>query len=107
MGEILVVTTTDTASLAGEIATALVSAGEAACVNIVPAIRSVYRWQGRICDETENLLLIKTSTSRLEAVRSSIRRLHSYEVPEVIALPICGGDPAYLQWLRDQLSPSH
>lgn len=103
MNEILVLNTTDTLDLAQEIASALVEAREAACVTIIPGIRSVYRWEGKVCNEGEYLLLIKSSTDQFEAVRSRIRRLHSYQVPEIIALPISAGDPDYLAWLRSSL----
>jgi periplasmic divalent cation tolerance protein len=100
MSEILVLNTADTLDLAREIATSLVQAGEAACVNIVPGIRSIYRWEGELCDEGEFLLLIKSSAEKFEAVRSRIRSLHNYQVPEIIAIPITAGDPAFLAWLR-------
>ena len=100
---LLVVTTADSESLARRIASALVEAGEAACVNIVPGVRSIYRWEGKVCDEGEFLLMIKTAADRWEAVRSRIRQLHSYQVPEVIALSITAGDPDYLSWLGEQV----
>lgn len=100
MNTILVVTTADSAELAQRIATALVEAGEAACVNIVAGIRSIYKWEGEICDEGELLLLIKSAAERFEAVRSRIRQLHSYQIPEIIAVPISAGDPDYLSWLH-------
>ncbi len=103
MNAILVLTTADNAELAHRIATALVEAGQAACVSIVPGIRSVYRWEGKICDEGEWLLIIKSVTEQFEAVRSHIRRLHSYQLPEVIAVPITSGDPDYLRWLAEQM----
>jgi len=99
MTEILVLSTTDTPELAQRIASALVEANEAACVNIVPGIRSVYRWEGKMCDETEFLLLIKSTAERFDAINARIHRLHTYQVPEVIAVPITAGDPAYLQWI--------
>jgi periplasmic divalent cation tolerance protein len=101
MTEILVLSTTNTPELAQAIASALVEANEAACVNIVPGIRSVYRWEGKVCDETEFLLLIKSTAERFDAINARIHRLHTYQVPEVIAVPITAGDPAYLQWIRD------
>jgi periplasmic divalent cation tolerance protein len=104
MNEILVLNTTDTLELAQEIASALVDSHEAACVNIIPAIRSVYRWEGKVCDEGECLLLIKSSAEKFEEVRATILRLHSYEIPEIIAVPITAGDPAYLGWLRSSIS---
>ena len=104
MSEILVLCTTDSPELARRIASALVEAGEAACVNIVPGVRSVYRWQGKLCDEAELVMLIKTTLERFEAVRERIRKLHTYEVPEIIALSITAGDAAYLRWLADQVA---
>ncbi len=104
MDTILVLTTTSTSELAQRIATSLVEAGQAACVSIVPGIRSIYRWQGKICDEGELLLIIKTTADHFEAVRAHIQRLHTYELPEVIAVSVTSGDPEYLRWLTDQLS---
>ncbi len=104
MNEILILNTTDTPHLAQEIASALVEAHEAACVNIIPGIRSIYRWQGKVCDEGECLLLIKSTKEKFEAIRDTIRRLHSYEVPEIIAVPITAGDPGYLAWLTSSIS---
>jgi len=103
MSEILVLSTADSLSLAREIASALVQAREAACVNIIPGIRSIYRWEGELCDEEEFLLLIKSSSERFEAVGSKIRSLHTYQIPEIIAIPIAGGDSSYLAWLRSSV----
>jgi periplasmic divalent cation tolerance protein len=104
MSEILVFCTADTSDLAGEIASALVDKREAACVNIVAGIRSIYRWEGKVCDDGEHLLLIKTSKDRLDEVRATIRKLHTYDVPEIIAVPITDGDPDYLAWLQSSIS---
>jgi periplasmic divalent cation tolerance protein len=104
MEEILVFSTTDTPELAHRIALSLVDSGVAACVNIVPGIRSIYRWQGKVCDESEQLLLIKTTGRRFEEVRSAIRKLHTYQVPEIISVPISAGDHEYLRWLASQTS---
>jgi periplasmic divalent cation tolerance protein len=106
MSEMLVLTTADTPELAQKLARALVEGGDAACVSILPGVRSIYRWKGRVCDEGELLLLIKTSAERFEGLRSTIRRLHTYEVPEILGLPIDRGDSDYLAWLRRQLSDS-
>jgi len=103
MSEILVLTTADSPELAARIANALVEAREAACVNIVPGIRSIYRWEGKVCDEQELLLVIKSTRDRFEAVRARIRQVHTYQVPEVVAVDIEAGDPDYLAWLRGQL----
>jgi periplasmic divalent cation tolerance protein len=104
MNEMLIISTVDTMDLAREIAFAIVQEGKAACVNIVPGIRSIYRWEEKICDDPELLLLIKTSEENFEQVRSRIRQLHTYEIPEVIAIPITSGDPDYLNWLRAQVN---
>jgi periplasmic divalent cation tolerance protein len=100
MSEIIILSTTDTPELAGQMAAALVEAGEAACVNIVPSIRSIYRWEGKVQDEGECLLLIKSTSEKFESVRLRIRRLHTYQIPEVIAIPITAGDSDYLAWLH-------
>jgi periplasmic divalent cation tolerance protein len=103
MSEILILCTADRLELAREIAIALVQAREAACVNIIPGIHSIYRWEGELCDEGEFLLLIKSSAESFEAVRSRIRSLHTYQVPEIIAVPISQGDSSYLAWLRSSV----
>ena len=103
MSEILVLSTTDTMDSAQKIASALVQAHEAACVNILPGIRSVYYWEGSERNDEEFLLLIKSTAERFDAVRAIIRQLHSYQVPEIIALPITAGDPPYLSWLRENV----
>ncbi len=95
----IVLSTTDSMEAAARIARALVEGGAAACVSIVPGIRSVYRWQGKLCDEGELLMIIKTTDDRFEDVRLKIRELHNYELPEVIALPVSAGDAEYLGWL--------
>ena len=99
MDAIVVLSTVDTPELAQKIAIALVEAGEAACVNIVPGIRSIYKWKGKMCDDAELFLVIKSSAARFEAIRDRIIAIHSYEVPEIIALPIIAGDARYLLWL--------
>jgi periplasmic divalent cation tolerance protein len=105
MDAILVLTTVDSEDLGRRIAAALVEANEAACVSMVPAIRSIYRWEGKVREDGELLLLIKTVAERFGAVRSRILQIHSYQVPEVIAVPITGGDSAYMNWLASQVGP--
>ena len=104
MNEIIVLSTIDKSELAREIASALVESHEAACVNIISGIRSIYRWQGKICDDAEQLLVIKSSKDKFDAIRATIRRLHSYDVPEIIAVPVIEGDPDYLAWLHSSIS---
>ncbi len=91
--------TCPTAALAEDIAEALVAEGLAACVNILPGVTSVYRWQGELQRDCEFLTLIKTTRARLPELTDRIRALHSYELPEVVALPVTGGLPAYLNWV--------
>lgn len=104
MKAIVVLSTADNMETASTIARALTEEGEAACVNIVPGIRSVYRWQGKLCEDEELLMVIKTTEARFDAVRSRVRALHSYELPEVIALPVVAGDEEYLRWLSDNVA---
>ena len=87
---------------AERVARALVETGAAACVNIVPAIRSIYRWKGAVEDASEVLLIIKTRVERIAEVEATIRRTHSYEVPEIVVLPVESGLPAYLRWIIEE-----
>jgi len=77
----------------------------AACVNIVPGLTSVYTWQGKICQDAEVLLIIKTKQSCWDSLQQKIRELHPYEAPEIIDLPIIKGDKTYLQWISDCVKP--
>ena len=75
----------------------------AACVNILPKARSIYRWEGKLEESAEWLLLIKSRRDLFTALRAEIQRMHTYEVPEVIAIPVVDGSEAYLEWLDAQL----
>lgn len=86
---------------AAALARALVDRHHAACVNVVPKVRSIYRWEGQVHDETEYLLVIKTRCQRFEEVRATIRELHSYEQPEIVMLEIADGDAGYLRWIDE------
>ena len=88
---------------AERIASALVTERLAACVNILPSVRSIYRWQGSVETAQESTILIKTTEERIPAVRDRILQLHSYELPEIIAIPIVAGLEKYLAWLRGQV----
>src|SRR6478609_4183222 len=104
MPVIVVFSTFPTEDKAAEIARTLVSEGHAACANLVPPVRSIYRWQGQICDERETLAIIKTTRERFEALRERLVALHPYEVPEVIALPVEAGHAPYLDWVAGELT---
>jgi periplasmic divalent cation tolerance protein len=101
---LLVLTTCPDEVAAERIARALVEAGLAACVSRMPGLRSTYRWKGRVEDEPEVLLLIKTVATRFQELEMRLKSLHPYEVPEIIAVPIAKGSLDYLSWLRTALS---
>jgi periplasmic divalent cation tolerance protein len=102
---LVVLSTFPDAETAARIARALVEEQLAACVNVVPAVRSIYRWDGKVCDEAEALAVIKTTAERYAALAARIAELHPYQVPELIALPLADGHPPYLAWLADQVAP--
>ena len=107
MGEFVVVYVTVGSAEEGErISRALVEERLAACVNRVGGIRSVYRWQGRVEESGEELLIIKTRKDLFDRLKKRVQALHSYEVPEIIVLPILAGNQSYLKWLAEQLEGS-
>ncbi len=101
INEIAVYITAPNEEEAAKIAHALVEGKLAACVNIVKNIRSIYSWQGKIEDEAEVLMIVKTKKSLFNSLSAKVKELHSYTVPEVIALPIIDGIEDYLKWLSD------
>jgi len=86
---------------AAEVARAIVEQRLAACVNLLPGVRSIYSWKGELCDDAEVLAVIKTSADRFPAMRERIVELHPYDCPEVIATEVCAGHDAYLEWVRE------
>jgi len=88
------------------IARHLVEARLAACVNITQPIESVYRWEGKVADEKEYLMLIKSTRELFPEIKAAISRIHSYHTPEIICLPIIDGSRNYLQWLGDSVKPA-
>jgi len=101
--KIVVLSTSDSEEQARQIARGLVEKRLAACVNIVLGMRSVYRWQGKIEEAAEYLLVIKSRRDLFDGLRRELERMHSYDVPEVIAMPVADGSPAYLSWLDREL----
>jgi len=99
--ELIVFVTTPNYEEAARLAEAFVSERLAACVNIVPAIESVYRWDGKITRDSETLLIIKTTAGRYSDLERRVKELHSYSTPEVVGLRIERGSEQYLNWLRD------
>lgn len=99
---VLILSTVSSQEEGEKIGTALIERKEAACVNLVPGLTSIYRWEGKLCRAGEVLLLVKTLRQRIPDVIRTIRELHSYQVPEVIAVPVVDGLPAYLKWVEDE-----
>ncbi len=91
--------------VAERIARTLVEERLAACVNLVPGVRSIYRWQGAVEDDAEILLLAKTGRARCAALAARVQALHPYELPEIVVLPVHGGSQRYLDWILSESSP--
>jgi periplasmic divalent cation tolerance protein len=101
---LLVLSTVGSAEDAERIARTLVERRLCACVNVVPGVVSIYRWKDGVERDAERLLLIKTRADRFAALRDAILEIHPYEVPEVLALPVADGSPAYLAWLDQSVA---
>ena len=101
MDKIAILVTASSMDEAAKIGRTLVEEGFAACANIVEGVRSIYRWKGEVCDDQECLMVVKTTAPNFDAVEKRVRELHSYEVPEVIAIPIVKGSKPYLDWLEE------
>ncbi len=101
---IVVLITVDKKELADKIAETLVTENLAACVNIVPQIESVYRWEGKICHDQELLLIVKTDLGCYLRLEAKVKELHTYTSPEIIALPITRGSVGYLSWVKSTLN---
>lgn len=97
--KVVVLITTSSEEEALKIAESLVNGKKAACVNIVPRVDSLFWWEGKLDSARESLLLVKTKASLFPEIVEMVKRMHSYEVPEIIALPIIGGSEDYLKWL--------
>jgi periplasmic divalent cation tolerance protein len=102
----LVITNLPDRDSAGQLAHALIEKRLAACVNVLSPCRSVYRWQGKTEDAEEFPMLIKTTRDRYTALEAAIRAAHPYELPEIIAVPLAAGLPAYLEWVDSETKPA-
>jgi periplasmic divalent cation tolerance protein len=102
---VVVITTTDSEDAAVTLARAVVAARLAACVQISGPIRSVYRWDGEVRDEREWQLWLKTAYDRVDELTEFVKARHGYDVPEVLALPVLGGNTDYLAWVTEQTRP--
>jgi periplasmic divalent cation tolerance protein len=103
MSVVVVLSTFPSSEKAAEIARVLVDERLAACVNLVPAVRSIYRWQGAIHDAAEVLAIVKTTAERVDALRDRLIALHPYDVPEAIVLPVTDGHAPYLAWVTGEV----
>jgi periplasmic divalent cation tolerance protein len=100
---LVVITTVGNEEQANLLASELVARRHASCVNVVSGLRSVYRWQGKICRDTEFMLVVKTLDSEYPAVEATIQELHSYELPEILAFKVAKGEPKFLEWIGASL----
>ncbi len=101
----LIMTSVGTEQQAVEISEELIAQRLATCVNIVPCLRSIYRWKGKICEDTEYLLLIKTPKRMFDKVSSAIREFHSYELPEILGFPIANAEVNFHEWILRMVQP--
>ena len=103
MRAIVVVTTVGTEEQANLIAREIIARRQAACVNILPGVRSIYRWKGKICKDGELMLVVKTLEKEFEGVMATIRELHSYELPEILSFQVTRGEPNFLDWIASSV----
>jgi periplasmic divalent cation tolerance protein len=99
--EIVVFVTTPSEEEATRMSRSLVEARLVACANVLPRVRSIFRWEGKVTEEQESLIVLKTRSSLMKPLEKAIKKMHSYSVPEIIAIPIAQGSAEYLSWIRD------
>ncbi len=102
-GNVVVFITAGTGEEARKVGRVLIEHRAAACVNIASNITSIFRWQGKLETDQENLLIVKTRASKVKEIVRLVKEIHSYEVPEVIALPVIGGNREYLEWIGEEV----
>lgn len=105
MSAFLVYITAGSREEAVRIGRALVEERLAACANVLDGMTSIYRWQGDICEDDETVLIAKTVAERVDALTARVKALHSYDCPCVVALPVGGGNAAFLDWIAEQTAP--
>jgi len=105
MSEVVVLITTASEEEAQKIGRILVEDGLVACANIIPAVRSIFRWEGQVTEEQEVLLVLKSVSEAFDSLEATVKAHHSYSVPEIIALPIQTGSEPYLEWVRETTRP--
>jgi periplasmic divalent cation tolerance protein len=103
---VVVLVTAPNAESAASIARTLVEEGLAACGNVIPGVRSIYRWQGEIHDDAEAMLVLKTERRLVDALKKRLPTIHPYQVPELLVLPVEDGLPAYLAWVAESVGPA-
>lgn len=101
---VVVMVTTASQDEAVKIADQVVQSHLAACASMIPTVRSTYWWEGKLMNDQESLLLIKTTSDKFDSLEETIRKIHSYKVPEIIAIPVSQGFPPYLEWVRRETS---
>jgi periplasmic divalent cation tolerance protein len=106
MGAIVVVTTVGTEDQANLLAREIVARRQAASVNILPGVRSFYRWKGKICQDSELMLIVKTQEAEFEGLKATIRELHTYELPEILAFGVTRGSQEFLDWIAGSVDKS-
>jgi periplasmic divalent cation tolerance protein len=106
MRAIVVVTTVGTEEQAYLIAREIVARRQAACVNILPGVRSIYRWKGKICKDGELLLIVKSLEGEFEGIAATIRELHSYELPEILSFTVTQAEARFLDWIAGNVDKS-
>ncbi len=99
MAAIVMLTTVGDEEQGNLIAGELVRRRQAACVNMVPGVKSFYRWEGKVCHDAEILLVIKTLDTEVDAVTATIQELHEYDLPEILAFDVARGEPGFLEWI--------
>src|SRR5512140_3500097 len=101
---VVILTSVGTEEQGLDVAEALVERRQAACVNMIPSMRSIYRWKGKVCEDTEYVLVVKTLARQFQAVAETIREINSYELPEILSFSLRDADARFCEWIVDSVS---